>query len=249
MQNPTSADFKVASCQATIFTPDLNFSLAQVMKAFYPAVGFLDAEPVVMSAPPEIPGEIPRVILATKTGEWRCEVASARLNFFLVLVDEGKKFSWEDFLTRTLSVLDCYDDAVKTRVARLASVLTRYVQHASAGRLLVDRFCRAEFVEGAFKDVGDFELHAHRRSLLGEKFRVNSWIRNKVGTMTSPNRTDPILLIEQDINTLPEDLGTASFKREEWSSFFRAAEKQFDETLDSLYPRGMARSTHDSPAK
>jgi hypothetical protein len=104
-------------------------------------------------------------------------------------------------------------------------------------------------VEGVFKDVGDFELHAHRRSLLGEKFRVNSWIRNKVGTMTSPNRTDPILLIEQDINTLPEDLGTASFKREEWSLFFRAVEKQFDETLDSLYPRGMARSTHDSPAK
>ena len=77
-------DFKIAACQAIIFTPDEEFSSAKIMQNFYPRWGALfNVDPVVIpQVPAGLPTEIPRVILQSTSEIWRCEIAPTRMNVF-----------------------------------------------------------------------------------------------------------------------------------------------------------------------
>ena len=82
MERLTASSFELASCQATIFTPDGDLAVSKVMKDLYPSLATLfDGEPTILPPVPEgAPLEIPRIILESTSHEWRCELSPARVN-------------------------------------------------------------------------------------------------------------------------------------------------------------------------
>ena len=81
MESLTHSDFRLAMCQAVIYTPDEHFSARKVLSSLYPSWAELfDAEPMSVPSSPGMPSEVPRLILHAQSKEWRCELAPARGN-------------------------------------------------------------------------------------------------------------------------------------------------------------------------
>ena len=80
---PHAGDFAVGSCQATLFTPEADVSPTRFVTRFLGEWGDrFDAEPTIIPFPEGIPKEVPKIILESRNQQWRCEVASARMNLF-----------------------------------------------------------------------------------------------------------------------------------------------------------------------
>ncbi len=129
-------DFEILACQASIFTPDEEFSTAKVMQDFYPQWQKLfDADPTVLPAfPGGTPGEVPRIILQSQEGTWRCQLASARVNFFWQKsVQESLTVTSKEFFEEAINVLFSYQQILDLRMGRLAAVLTRFAKHENPG--------------------------------------------------------------------------------------------------------------------
>jgi hypothetical protein len=85
-----------------------------------------------------------------------------------------------------------------------------------------------------------FELHAHKRFAM-DGFQVNSWVRNKTGRVSIDQDPEAIVLVEQDINTTPEDIQSRSFSSEEIRRFFVTAASELESILRLYYPPGATR--------
>jgi hypothetical protein len=137
-----------------------------------------------------------------------------------------------------IPLLAQYADALESRVGRLAAVISRYLEHGSPARFLASHFCKEHWLRALLNRPDDFELHAHKVFLLGGRFQVNSWVRNRTGLLNLPGEEAQklIVLAEQDFNTPAEEQATRNFATDEISAFFRAAAVGFDETLRLYYP-------------
>ena len=79
----TLKDFRLASCQATLFTPDEEVSSVKLLKGLLPQwAQRFDADPVSVPAVEGIPREVPRVTFRSTSGAWQCNIASARIDLF-----------------------------------------------------------------------------------------------------------------------------------------------------------------------
>ena len=67
---------------------------------------------------------------------------------------------------------------------------------------------------------------------LTDQLTVNSWVRNKTGKLTGTDR--PIVVVEQDLNTLAEEM--RDFADADIQTFFDAASIEFDTILQLYYP-------------
>lgn len=237
---PTVADFKLASCLAAVFTPEAEVSAAKLLTRLLPRwVTRFDAEPTALPLADGLPREVPRVILQSRSGEWGCDVASARINvYWRRASSEGYAMQPAEFYREVTSMLHEYCDFLDSRVGRLAAVITRYVPDPAPARFLASHFCKDRWLTAPFNRPASFELHAHKKFLLAGRFEVNSWVRNKSGTLAQPTQGSPIVLIEQDFNTPAEEVATRQFSHEEIAAFFEVAVPGFDETLKLYYPSG-----------
>jgi hypothetical protein len=232
----TSNAFKPSVCQATIFTPDEELSVAKMMSTFYPKwSAFFTADPEVRPFIPGFPSEVPRVVLQDKSGSWRLEIAAARANFFWGRTGEGQEpIELRQFYDEVTRVLLDYQNVIGCRVGRLAAVLTRIARHDNPGIFLAEHFCKESMRKAPLNRPENFELHAHKRFVLGNIFNVNSWVRNKTGYIPAEKETIPIVLVEQDINTLAEDARDRTLTPEEIALFFNLVIPEFD-TILKLY--------------
>lgn len=240
MKPLSHTDFEIVSCQATIFTPDEEFSSAKIMRDFYPRWAELfDADPTVFPPfPGGVPGEVPRIILQSQGGMWRCEIASARVNlFWRRTTQETSPVALGAFFAQASAVLHSYQHCLGPRIGRLAAVLTRFAQHDSPALLLAHHFCRDRWREAPLNRPESFELHAHKRFLLGGTFQVNSWARSKTGHLMLGDKHVSVVVFEQDINTLAEEAPTKSFSVDEIGHFWRVVTSEFDVILKLYYPK------------
>ncbi|MBE3063592.1 MAG: hypothetical protein IMZ69_01075 [Spirochaetes bacterium] len=232
----TAREFQSASCQATLFTPDAEVSAGQLVTRLLPQwIGRFDAEPTVLPSAEGLPKDLPRVILEARSGEWRCEIASTRINIvWRRPATEQSPPSLTDLYEDLARLLLEYKRFLDSRVARLAAVINRFLPHDAPARFLATHFCREEWLIAPFNRPESFELHAHKTYALTSQLSVNSWVRNKTGTLTTNAR--PIILVEQDINTLKEEASNREFSEEEIEQFFHSVVPGFDETLALYYP-------------
>ena len=237
---PVSSDFVLASCQATLFTPQAELSTAQLLSRLLPQWSEqFDGEPFSLPAPPEgLPRHVPRVILQSKSEAWRCEISPARINLLWRLPTqdplEPQGIELQDFYCQATAHLLEYADVVGFPVERLAAVVSRYVALATPASFLTSHFCHDRWLTAPFNRPESFELHAHKTFLLAATFQVNSWVRNKTGTLHVSEQ--PVVIVEQDLNTLAEASGTRHFTKEQISAFFEAAPASLDEVLALYYP-------------
>jgi hypothetical protein len=234
----THVDFKASVYQAVIFTPDEEFSTAKVMKDFYPIVGDqFDAEPVVTPPLAGFPAQVPRITLNNKENSYRLEIAAARANFYWREAKEGQPFLEQDEFYKEATRLLCgYQEIVGCRIGRLAALLTRYAQHETPGLFLAQHCCKEDWGRAPLDRPESFELHARKTYTVDGVFRVNSWVRNKTGRLTREETVTPIVLVEQDINTLAEEAEDRSFTPQEIERFFGAVVGEFESILRLYYP-------------
>ena len=79
-------------------------------------------------------------------------------------------------------------------------------------------------------------MHAHKRYNLS-KYKVNSWVRCKTGRLSmQPNEQKKIILVEQDLNTLTEDMDRKEYDIKDIVDFWNASSKELDLILNLYFP-------------
>jgi hypothetical protein len=239
MSNLTSSDFFAVSGQTTAFTPELTLSAMRVLGLLLPVWGQrFDGEPTVLPLPPEMPREVPRVILQSQDEAWRCEIAPGRVS----VVWRRRKTDSESLPTDSVfgvsqDLIQQYRDATKCRVSRLAAVVSRIAPISDPGMVLSRHFCREEWWTAPFNRPENFEIHAHKKFTLDGWIQVNSWVRNKTGSMAADGTPErKVVVVEQDINTLVEDEQTRDFTIAEIQRFYKSVAPELDSILKLYYP-------------
>ena len=240
-------DFQVASCQATLFTPDEEISTSKLVSGLLPQWSTrFDGDPIILPHVEGLPREVPKMILSSTSASWRCEIASARINIFWRRTKTAPPPlvpSISTFYADAAQLLVEYNRFLKSRVGRVAAVLNRYATHGQPGLFLARHFCQERWAQAPLDRPESFELHAHKRFTLANEFQVNSWVRNKTGQIAIERDLEPIVLVEQDLNTLPEDVERRSFQNEEFVRFFSVVANELDSILQLYYPRDGTQST------
>jgi hypothetical protein len=231
---PQASDFRVASCQATLFTPEADVSSARFMARILPSwADRFDGDPLTFPLPEGVPKEVPKMVLQSRTQEWRCEIASGRINLFWRRPSQdGSEISLVEFYRTVVPLLIQYRGFVDSPVRRVAAVVNRYRLQDTPGRYLAQHFCRDRWLTAPLNRPENFELHAHKVFKLTPRFAVNSWVRNKTGKLAGVDRS--IVVVEQDLNTLTEEMH--DFSEQDIQSFFDAALTEFDTILQLYYP-------------
>jgi hypothetical protein len=234
----TLEDFHLASCQATLFTPDEEVSSVKLLKGLLPRwVERFDADPVSVPAVEGIPREVPRVTFRSTSGAWQCNIASARIDLFWRKPrTETPEPTLAQFFTEAVSLLNEYKEFLGARVGRMAAVLNRYALHPSPALFLARHFCQERWLAAPLNRPENLEFHAHKRFSLAGRVHVNSWVRSKSGRLSSGEENKPIILVEQDLNTPAEEAETRAFSKEDIDGFFSPVVTEFDVILRLYYP-------------
>ncbi len=239
MEELTASSFELASCQATVFTPDGDLAVSKVMKDLYPSLATLfDGEPTILPLAPEgAPPEIPRIILKSTSQEWQCEFSPARVNvYWRRAKTTATCVVLGDFFEKATSILLQYAAQLSPRFERLAALTTRFSVYEEPGLFLARHFCKDRWDKAPLNRPENFELHAHKRFPLASGFMVNSWARSKTGKLSGDGEEKRIVLFEQDLNTLAEEAPAKGFGEAEVKSFFGAVATELDSILELYYP-------------
>ena len=239
MEELTASSFELASCQATVFTPDGDLAVSKVMRDLYPSLATrFDGEPTILPPVPEgAPLEIPRIILESTSHEWRCEFSPARANVYWRRTKSTEAcVALGNFLGKAVDILLQYAAQLSPRIARLAALATRFSPHDKPGLFLARHFCKGRWDKAPLNRPENFELHAHKSFALASGFTVNSWARSKTGKLSGDGDEKLIVLFEQDLNTLAEAASEKEFGEAEIKKFFLAAATELDSILGLYYP-------------
>jgi hypothetical protein len=233
-----SRSFQTSVLQATIFTPDMDFSTSKVMSIFYPKCAeYFDADPEVVPNMPGFPPEVPRVILKNKDDTSKLEIAAARVNCFRIMKKyDAPIIDINQFYSDAIRFLSLFKEAVDCRIGRLAALRTIYANHDDPGFFLSRHFCKDIWDEAPLNRPENFELHAHKVFSLSDKFTVNSWARSKTGNLIEDKKKSRIILFEQDLNTLADEAKEKSFNFEDIALFFNQIIPELDNILNQYYP-------------
>jgi hypothetical protein len=219
---PTSivaSDFVLASIQAVGFTPDEGLSVPRFVKRVLPGWGEYDGEPTIWPPANGLPPEVPRVTLQNMKGNLKCEVAASRIAISWWRETASQPIDLAAFLNDASHKMLTYSSEMETRLARLAAVLNWVVPTEAPAPILARHFCRPELLSAPLNRPESFELHSHKKFKMGDLV-VNSWVRCKTAIMTSAGTAQPIVLVEQDLNTLGEDVTSREFSDDEVNQFF-----------------------------
>ena len=227
-------DFNSLSVQVSIFTPELVFSpgkvLANLVSTFSDT---FDGNPMTLPIPADAPKEIPRITLLSSDGRYKLDISFARANFYRYLKETDTDLDEKSFFALCSKVFKEYLDFVSTRVGRIALVTIRFAKNETPGLTLAKHFCQEKWIVEPFDRPENFEIHAHKRYEFDE-FSVNSWVRCKTGSLKKEK--EPIILIEQDLNTLAEEIENNDFNAKILEKFLNSADKEQNEILLKYFP-------------
>jgi hypothetical protein len=229
--------FKQLSLQFSIFTPVLAFSTGSVFPKLMTDFGdVFDGDPISIPLPPEAPKDIPRIILKSKDFKIKLEVSENRVNLSRYFnIDETNEISaFVSFIELWGKLTGSYMDFTNATVGRLAVVAVKACECDNPGKALAEHFCKPEYLVEPFNRPESFEIHSHKKYKFGA-FSVNSWVRCKTGKLKKENK--PIIIIEQDLNTLAEAINESKFSKEEIITFTREGLKEQQIILKKYFPR------------
>lgn len=194
----------------------------------------LNGEIVTLPLPADAPTDIPRITLPSADKKLKLEIALSRVNFYRFEQENAEILDLDGFLNHAKKIFDCYIKTTNSVVGRIASVLVKYLDQADPGKTLATHFCKEERLSAVLNRPESFELHAHKRYSL-DRFNVNSWVRSKTGSRRA-DKTKKIILIEQDLNTLPEEIEKLNFTIDDIAHFYTIAAKEHENIISKYYP-------------
>jgi hypothetical protein len=230
-----ATEFRLMRIQASAFFQGAGVRPALVLKRMPKAwEDMYDADPVSLPLPADAPIEVPNVILLSKDDTQRAQISRARVD----LIQSCDNAEHTD-LVETLAVLAerlvQLQEVMNVRYGRLAAIAARVAPLDQPGLALAREFCTDRWLSGPLNRPEGFELHAHKTfALLGDVV-VNSWMRIKAAKLGESEGFSRIL-VEQDINTLANELDTRRFEPDEIASWYHAAAEQLDTVLRLYFP-------------
>jgi len=225
--------FKPISFQASIFTPSLNFTSGKIFAGLQQSFDTLfNGQPILIPLPPDIPKEVPVITLSSADNKFKLEVSQARLNFYRINTDESVMDS-SDFISKFDLIVGEYLKLTSATVGRLALITTKCLETPIPAKELAEHFCKPGFLVEPFNRPENFEIHSHKKYSFNA-IEVNSWVRCKTGLLRKENK--PVIIVEQDLNTLAEDIEKKQYSIDEIKTFFERSFKEQQEILIKYFP-------------
>ena len=230
--------FSYSAFQASIFTPDEEVATNKLNRELIPSwLDRFDGQITVLPQDLPLPRDVPKIILQDHAGTLRCEISSERINIHRRRTTGSQlDIDAHSFFGEASHLFADYKNYAGCRIGRLAAVVRRFAQHDSPGKYLAAHFAQERWLNAPLNRPENFELHAHKTYAFQE-FHINSWMRCKTGFVRrTPEEQEPAILVEQDINTLKEETGTADFSLDESTRFFGNVLTEFGEILILYFP-------------
>ena len=233
MKTLSYAAFTVTVCQATLFTPDHDTGFGRIIRHLPRWLARFDADPVIASGD----GGPPRIVLSDAARAWRAEVSATRADIYWVLSDATARPPLPHaFYPAAADLLVEVMQVARTRVGRLAAVITRLAAQDAPGPYLAAHYCHPDWSE----DPPDrCEVAIHHRYPLGGQHMVNGWTRSRTAPGPDPSVMAAVH-VEQDLNTLVEETMTRRFSAAEVSAWFALVPGEMDAMLDRHFPAARA---------
>ena len=234
----SATDFHTQRVMASGFVTSDEFHPSQALRVVvqtWPDV--YDGETISLPLPPDVPAEVPSVLLSSRDGAHRMEVSRARVNVIWHRRSEtvaNLESIFDEFANRLATVFE----QSGAGLGRLAGVVLREASIPEPGVALSRQFCRDEYLSGPLNRPEGFELHAHKTFVLVPDVTVNSWIRIRTAKGGSPPSQYGHVTVEHDINTLAEELETRRFGRDNIVEVLSAVSREVDVILAMYFPSG-----------
>lgn len=229
-------DFRIFSYQTSLFTVTGSFVTNKILSSMLSKFSKnFDGNPVVLPLPSDTPPGIPRIILQSKDDSLKLEISPSRINIFCNLVNFNSNIDIDFYFDLFLKIFEDYLTASGLKVGRLASVSTKFKKDDNPGLTLAKYFCKQQFIDNPLKRPEKFELHAFKKYNFNN-FKVNSWIRFKTGILTLTKES--IILVEQDINTLAEEMEKRLFSINEIETFQNFSKIEHEQILEKYLING-----------
>lgn len=238
-------DFQVVGIQVVIFTPEEQLSSAKFIASVLRNQSTrYSGEVQAIPLPERVPPEIPRVILQSPDQDFRLEAALSRINSLWnsrtdskVVVAERAAECWEPVRQ--------FVEENSIAVGRIALIVSRMLRDPNPAQTLIDRFCSPQARKEPLNRSETFEIHNHKQyappctlnSL--SALRVNSWVRCKTASILEDDAL--AILVEQDFNTLAEELESRRFQPDEITAFVNLAARETDIVFQKYFPDELPR--------
>jgi hypothetical protein len=235
---PHAEDFHLASLQLSLFTQAVSGFTGHsfLAKVLGGAASPYDGSVIAPQLPSEIelPPDVPRAILQSADQRWKLEGSPTRINTYWLRQTPEEEVP-VDVLTRCMEFhLDYAKDRAVVPI-RMALVVNRYAPSADPSEALIKWFCSIHARTGPLRRSAAFELHNHKVYRLGgqECYRVNSWVRLRTAAMATTG--EPLVTVEQDINTTLDPEHPSVFAPEQLPDFWTSARRDVDSILDLYF--------------
>lgn len=235
---PKSSQFKIASINFSLFTPGLTFSPNKILAEMLPEFKkIFDGDIMTLPVPLDAPLDIPRLIMSSQDNKFKLEISPSRINIFRYTRSPEDEVYILGLVEQAENITKAYLAITNAKVGRMAVVVVRYFEEARPGIELSSHFCRDKWLDKQpLNRPENFEIHAHKRYVLSEH-QVNSWVRCKTGKLSMPNQDQKkVILVEQDINTLAEDMDKKEYSMNDIVGFWNTVTKELDFVLNLYFP-------------
>jgi len=230
-------NFRLIGCQTVIYTPGLNFRTTTI--SGHLMSGWADrfnGEPLLIPTMEDAPPSVPRLVLKSSDSKYRLQAGPTRLDLFWEATSDTDVLDTGSHLQFSTEVIRHYLEVTRASVGRLAAVLKRIATNDAPAMTLARHFCRDRWLAGPLNRPSDFQLHARKCFDLPNSFRVNSWFRCKTAQVGKERA--PAILVEQDFNTLAEELESRDYGPEQIGAFFSPTLiAEFDRVLELYFPK------------
>jgi hypothetical protein len=227
---------------AVFFTPGLQFRGAKVLGQLAAEYSDrFDGDPIVLPQFAGAPRELPRLILKSADGAHQLTVSETQLS----VTRQADSLNEADLVAHLAGARDVglnYLAMNAARAGRVACTLQRVADEPHPAQVLSRHFCQERWINGPLNRPSHFEIHAHKQFRLGELFDINSWVRIKTANrppasdFPTPSAAPDMILVEQDFNSLAEQMDTRELRPEEIQRFFELVPPEMGQVLAMYFP-------------
>lgn len=230
-----AGQFDISMVQCAIFTPNIVFRLQNTLAYLLEQWGNkFNGKPLTMPLPDDAPTQIPSIILVSEDNNFKIEISKARTNIYWNKTSDAVEPNVQAIVSEFTDILQKFAGHLGVSPGRLAFILHRFMPIENPAKALAEHFCKETWLTTALNRPEKFELHSHKAYTLAGQFNVNSWTRVKTGRMVADN--SPAIIVEQDINTLAEELESKQFEAGQMQTFFNEAANESDQIIALYFP-------------
>lgn len=241
----TASDFEVLKVQFSIFTPGMLINTSKTLGVMLSSFSeVFDGEPLTIPTPKDFI-DIPQIILKNKADSRHLICYSNRIDY-TIATDESHTPDFSREIEQFNKIAQIYIGVNHCNVGRIACIVHKVFFCENPSEVLSKHFCKEEWTASALKRSEDFELHSFKKYSPKSYKPINSWVRCKCVTLHKKDKkeqnkviTKKAVFVEQDLNTLAEDMDNISYNPSEINAFFCICGDEMESIIQLYFPAGI----------